>query len=113
MQRILGQTALVGAVMALASLSFQKGAGLPLSVGTGTIIAMINFWFLNRVVRGILGGDAAPRGWLVFQGFAKLFFLGVVLWWLCTQTAIQPVALLVGLSSILFPLVWGGVARHA
>ena len=111
MQKVVFRTAVIGAVAIVASLPFGE-KWISLSVALGVMIAIINFWLLQRVVRGFVEGMGS-KGWLLFQSLGKFVVLGVTLWWLLTKTSVEPLALLVGLSSILVPLFREGLVQHA
>lgn len=92
----------------IASITGAIGGGIPwgVSIAWGAVISIGGFrlWRI-LTTRFVARGKTS----VVLVGFAALTKLGVpgfVLWWTMTQTPIQPLAFLIGLSSIVASILW-------
>ena len=105
------QAALVGTALIAGSAWFRSW-GVTGSVTAGVAFALVNFWLLTRII-GSLQGSAHPA-WLVARVTLKLVLSSVALWWLVTQSSVQPVPLLMGLSCVVIPILGIGLGvTHA
>ena len=112
--KLLKQAGVVGTVMLLASLGFQS-LRITASVAAGVGLALANLWLLIRFARHLTDGAQQLSG-LVARCLVKFLSVGIILWWVVTQTTVQPAALLVGLSCVVIPIAGMGLgigAGHA
>ncbi|HPQ80255.1 MAG TPA: ATP synthase subunit I [bacterium] len=81
------------------------------SIAAGSTIAMASFAVLVMVVvRTMAGGRGAY--WIAALGMAKIFVIGAVLWWIMKSGAVEPLAFLVGFSTMVLALLVEGVRKN-
>lgn len=96
-------------VMAIAAtLTGAMGGGFlwAISIAWGAILSIGGFRFWRILTTRFVSGEKTSSVLVGFAGFAKLAILGFVLWWTVTCTPIQPLAFLIGLSSIVASILW-------
>lgn len=83
------------------------GVRLP-SIAAGFIIAMASFIVLVFVVIGSLSGTRRAL-WVGILGVIKMIILGTLLWWLISRGLVEPLAFLIGFSTMVVSLVVEGI----
>ena len=98
-RRIERRALILAAVLAaLSFLLFGPVGGISAAWGATIVLVSFRLWrFL--VSRMVERGQGRPV-FVIFAGFAKLFVIGWLLWYTVTKTTIDPLAFLLGLSSI-------------
>ncbi len=79
------------------------------SVLIGVLIALANFWLLERLAIGLLGRKKASTTRLVLMFIAKMAILFGVLAFVVLRVPIQPLYFLLGLSCIVVGIVAEGI----
>jgi hypothetical protein len=83
-----------------------------ISVLSGSLIALANFWLLERLVGGLIGradGRAVNMGKMLLTFVAKLAIILGVLALVMMQTPIEIIPFLIGLSCVFVGIVFEGV----
>lgn len=100
------RAAIIIAIAAL--LAGMMGGGLlwAISIAWGAILSIGGFRLWRILTTRFVSGEKTSSVLVGFACGAKLAILGFVLWWTVTCTPIQPLAFLIGLSSIVASILW-------
>ncbi|MBI4126637.1 MAG: hypothetical protein HY465_04005 [Deltaproteobacteria bacterium] len=105
MERI-ERTGIIIAMVAMIMGAMGGGLLWGISIAWGAVLSIGGFRLWCILTTRFVSGGKTSSVLVGFAGFAKLGILGFVLWWTVTCTPIQPLAFLVGLSSIVASILW-------
>jgi hypothetical protein len=97
---------LMGFIMSVGSLYFQS-ATITLGVVAGLILAVVNFWLIQRTVGGLLAGERSSMAGLYV---VKITAILGILFLLIGVAGLDPIALITGFSVLVFVTTTSGQA---
>ena len=109
-QRILRNSAIVGAVLTVGSYPLFQRWDVTLAVLLGAVAMAVNFWLLAVVITSVLNPDKQVAKWkIAVRLLLKIGFLFGVLFLLMYGPAFEPLALLAGVSAVVLAIFLEGV----
>ena len=102
----------IGVALLIAALAFWSG-GITwgFSVLWGATIVTASFILWRWIARKLIERANGVSVWVIMVGVAKLVAIGILLWYTIMKTAVEPLAFLAGLSSIVAAIFLEGIIR--